>query len=508
MELKEEIEKREGSRDLRTPGNGENVGSVNGSKVKASALDGRRDPTSRVHVLLRELADALRGTEKDYTQESLSRAILLLSVPMMLEMAMESIFAVVDVYFVSSLGASAVATVGLTESVLTLAYAIAMGLSMGTTALVARRIGEKRRREAADAAVQAIFAAVAASIPFTLAGIFFARDILALMGADAWSLEHGYHYTAWMLGGNAVIMLLFAINAIFRGAGDAAIAMRVLWLSNGVNIVLDPALIFGWGPLPEMGITGAAVATNIGRGLGVMMQLWVLFRGAKHIRVMTSQLRVKAQVMGRLIRTSLGGIGQFIIATSSWIGLVRIVSEFGSEALAGYTIAIRIFLFTLLPSWGLSNAASTLVGQNLGAGQPERAERSVWITGWVNMAFLGFVSLGYLLFNEALMRIFTTEPDVVAAGAECLQIMAYGYMIYAWGMVMPQAFNGAGDTITPTKINFFCFWLLEIPLAYLLALKLGAGEQGVYWSIVVAESTAALVGLLLFRRGKWKLTQI
>lgn len=484
---------------------GERRGGVGGT---TAFVDGRGRRAARLRALLGDLADAVRGTERDYTQETIGRALLLLAVPMMLEMVMESVFAVVDVYFVASLGASAVATVGLTESVLTLMYAIAIGLSMGTTALVARRVGEKNPRAAADAAVQAILVAAVASVPFALAGVFFAKDLLALMGADAWSIEHGYRYTAWMLGGNAVIMLIFVINAVFRGAGDAAMAMRVLWLSNGINIVLDPALIFGWGPLPEMGIAGAAVATNIGRGLGVAVQLWVLFRGAKHIRVLAAQMRVEAAVMGQLVRTSLGGIGQFIIATSSWIGLVRIVAEFGSEALAGYTIAVRIFLFTLLPAWGLSNAAATLVGQNLGARQPERAEQSVWITGWVNMAFLGTVSLVYLLFNEALVRIFTAEPGVVAAGAECLRIMSYGYLLFAWGMVMPQAFNGAGDTLTPTKINFFCFWLLEIPLAYLLAIELGVGERGVYWSIVVAETAAALVAIGLFRRGTWKQVQV
>ena len=438
----------------------------------------------------------------------MGRAILLLAVPMMLEMAMESVFAVVDVYFVSSLGASAVATVGLTESMLTLVYAVAIGLSMGTTALVARRIGEKNASEAADSAVQAILVALVASLPFSLAGIFFAKNLLRIMGADAWTLEHGYRFTRWMLGGNAVIMLIFVVNAIFRGAGDAAIAMRVLWLSNAVNIVLDPALIFGWGPFPKLGIEGAGVATTIGRGLGVSVQLFVLFRGAKHIRVLASQIRLNVEVMGRLVRTSLGGIGQFIIATSSWIGLVRIISVFGSEALAGYTIAVRIFIFTLMPSWGLSNAAATLVGQNLGARQPERAERSVWITGWVNMAFLAVVSLVYVFFNERLVRIFTSEPGVLKAGAECLRTVAYGYIFYAWGLVMPQAFNGAGDTLTPTKINFVCFWLLEIPVAYLLAIKLGAQQSGVYWSIVVAESSAGLIGIWLFRRGKWKTIRV
>ncbi|HEX9751041.1 MAG TPA: MATE family efflux transporter [candidate division Zixibacteria bacterium] len=465
-------------------------------------------PMSRARQLIRDLADAIRGTEQDYTQGGLGRAIVLLAIPMMLEMVMESVFAVVDVYFVSSLGSSAIATVGLTESVLTLVYAVSIGLSMGTTALVARRIGEKRHREAADAAVQAIIVAAIAAVPFAVAGIIFAKEILALMGADAWSIEHGYRYTAWMLGGNAVIMLIFVINAVFRGAGDAAMAMRVLWIANGINIVLDPALILGWGPFPTLGIEGAAIATNIGRGVGVCVQLWVLLRGAKHIRVLLSQIRPQADVMRRLVRTSLGGIGQFVIATSSWIGLVRIVSVFGSEAVAGYTIALRIFVFTFLPAWGLSNAAATLVGQNLGANQPERAERSVWFTGLATMVFMLAVSSVYLLFNESLIRFFTSEARVVAIGADCLRIVSYGYLFYAWGLVMPQAFNGAGDTITPTKINFFCFWLLEIPLAYVLSMKLGAQQNGVYWSIVVAESAAALVGIWLFRRGKWKETRI
>lgn len=478
------------------------------ASAAVSANDSRERKEFRFRDLWRDLRDAVRGTNIDYTQGSIGRAILLLSVPMMLEMLMESAFAVVDVYFVSSLGASAIATVGLTESVLTLIYAVAIGLSMGTTALVARRIGERNPTEAADAAVQAIIVSLAACIPFAVAGIFFAKDILALMGADAWAIEHGYRYTAWMLGGNVVIMLIFVINAVFRGAGDAAMAMRVLWLSNAINLVLDPILIFGWGPFPKMGIEGAAIATNIGRGVGVLVQLWVLFRGAKHIRVLASQARLHAEVMGRLVRTSLGGIGQFIIATSSWIGLVRIASEFGSEVVAGYTIAVRIFIFTLMPAWGLSNAAATLVGQNLGAKQPERAERSVWITGFVNMGFLAVVSVLYIVFSESLVRLFTSEPGVVAAGAECLRVVSYGYIFFAWGMVMPQAFNGAGDTMTPTKINFFLFWLLEIPAAYYLALHAGWKQSGVFWSIVFAESLAGLVGIWLFRRGKWKQVQV
>lgn len=459
---------------------------------------------SRLRRWTRDVLDAIRGTEQEYTSGGIGRAIVLLSIPMMLEMAMESVFAVVDVYFVSALGASAVATVGLTESVLTLVYAVAIGLSLGTTALVARRVGEKHGDEAADTAVQAVLVAVAASVPIMLVGLFGARGVLELMGGDLWSVAMEHGYTAWMLGGNVIIMLIFVINAIFRGAGDAAMAMRVLWVSNLINIVLDPALIRGWGPLPELGIEGAAVATNIGRGVGVLMQLIVLARGAKHIRVTAAHLRIRARLMGRLIRVSLGGIGQLIIATSSWIGLVRIMSTFGSEALAGYTIAARLMIFTFLPSWGLSNAAATLVGQNLGAKKPDRAERSVWLTGFANMAFMTAVGICYIIFARQLIHIFTRIPGVVAAGAECLRTVSYGFLLYAWEFVMVEAFNGAGDTMTPTWINLFCFWLLEIPLAYMLALRLGVGEAGVYWSIVIAESVAGVVAILAFRRGTWK----
>jgi putative MATE family efflux protein len=462
----------------------------------------------RFRSVLHDLADALRGTEQDYTQGGIRRAVVLLAIPMILEMALESVFAVVDVFFVASLGASAVATVGITESIITLVYAIAIGLAMGTTAMVARRVGEKNPRAAADTAVQAVIVAIVSSIPIALVGVFLAKRVLTLMGADAWSIEHGYRYTVWMLGGNTVIMLIFVCNAIFRGAGDAAVAMRVLWVANGINIVLDPALIRGWGPFPAMGIEGAAVATNIGRAVGVAMQAFILLRGAKHIRVLASQVRLNAAVMWRLVRVSLGGIGQLIIATSSWVGLVRIMATFGSEALAGYTIAVRIMMFTFLPSWGLSNAAATLVGQNLGAREPERAERSVWMVGWANVVLLGLVGLCYILFAQPLLRIFTSDPGVVAAGAECLRIVSYGFVFYAWGMVMAQAFNGAGDTMTPTWLNLVFFWLMEIPLAYVLALHLNVGKAGVYWSIVISESLLGLVSIWIFRRGGWKQRQV
>jgi len=455
-----------------------------------------------------ELRDAIRGTNADYTKIPLRKAVFLLAVPMVLELVLESTFAVVDIFFVAKLGPSAVATVGLTESLLFLLYSIAMGLAMSVTAVVARRIGEGKREEAANAAVQAILAAILLSIPFALAGIFFAKDLLRMMGADAWTLEHGYHYMQWMLGGNVVIMLLFVINAIFRGAGDAAIAMRVLWLANGLNIILCPLLIFGIGPFPEMGIKGAAVATVIGRGVGVLYQLWMLFHGGKHIRVASSQLALHGATMWNIIRTSLGGIGQMIVAMTAWIFLMRILANIGSEAVAGATIAIRIMMFTLMPAWGMSNAAATLVGQNLGASQPDRAAAAVWRIGWYNMAFTLLISVLFFFFHDRLIGIFTDDARVIRIGGEWLRILSYSYFVYGWWMVAVQAFNGAGDTVTPTKINVVFFWLLQIPLAYLLAINLGWQESGVFWAVFVSETSVGLFTLWLFSRGKWKTAQV
>ncbi len=454
--------------------------------------------------LWQELRNAIRGSEADYTQIGIGKAVFLLAVPMILELIMESTFAVVDIFFVSSLGASAVATVGLTETFLFLLYSIAMGLSMAVTAIVARRIGEKNREAAGIAAVQSIFIGVVASVPFALAGIFFAQDLLALMGADEWTLQHGYRYTQWMLGGNIVVMLLFVINAIFRGAGDAAIAMRVLWLANGLNMVLDPVLIFGLGPFPEMGVEGAAIATNIGRGVGVCAQLWVLFRGGKHVRVERSHVRLHRETFVTIARTSMGGIGQMIVAMTSWVFLMRIIAEFGSQAVAGATIAMRIMMFTLMPAWGMSNAVATLVGQNLGAGKPDRAERSVWVTGFWNMLFLIGVSVAYFLFSERLVGIFTEDASVISIGGEWLTIVSYSYFVYAWWMVAVQAFNGAGDTTTPTKINFVFFWLIQIPLSYLMGKTLGMGTTGVFWAIFISETSVGLFTLWLFTKGRWK----
>ena len=455
-----------------------------------------------------DILESVRGTEQDFTSGRISRAILLLSIPMVLEMVMESVFALVDIFFVSRLGPGAVATVGITESLLTIIYALAVGFAVGTTALISRRIGEKNSEGAAVGAVQAILAGIILALVIGITGAVFSKDFLRLMGATPDIVESGYMYTRIMLGGNIVIMLLFIINAVFRSAGDAAISMRVLWIANIINIILDPCLIFGWGPFPELGIKGAAVATNIGRGLAVCYQLFLLFRGRGRVKVLRKHLRFNFKVMAKLVRLSLGGIGQNIIATSSWIGMVRIIAIFGSNVLAGYTIAIRIILFAMLPAWGLGNAAATLVGQNLGANKPARAERSVWLAGYANMIFLGLIAL-FLIINPAFfIKLFIENEQVINSGATCLRIVSYGFLFYGMGMIVIQALNGAGDTMTPTKINLFCFWMLEIPLAYLLAITIGMQEKGVYISIVVSESIMTLAGLYFFRLGKWKLKKV
>src|SRR6516164_3678840 len=454
------------------------------------------------------IREALRGSHQDYTQGSLNRAVVLLAIPMVLEMALESLFAVVDVFWVGRLGADAVATVGLTESLLSLVFAIGLGLSLSTTAMVARRIGEKDPAGAAVAGVQSIVLGLATSLIVGLPCMFYAPELLRLMGASPEIVATGSGYARIALGGSGAIVMLFLNNAIFRGAGDAAVAMRLLWVSNVINLFLDPCLIFGWGPFPKLGVTGAALATFTGRSVGVFYQFYRLLRGTERIRILRSQLRVNFGVLLRLVRVSLTGILQFAIANVSWIGLVRIVSLFGSAALAGYTIAIRIVIFVILPSWGLSNAAATLVGQNLGAREPERAEKSVWRTGLYNMIFLGSVGVLFILFAEPIVRLFTHDPGVVPLGAACLRIVSYGNLGYAYFMVMMQAFNGAGDTITPTIVNFFGFWLFEIPLAYALAIPLHMRSNGVFFSIAIAESSMAAVSAILFKQGKWKKKRI
>lgn len=454
--------------------------------------------------LWQAVKDAIRGTEADYTKIDLKKAIFLLAVPMILELIMESLFAIVDIYFVGKLGPSAVATVGLTETYLFLLYSIGMGVAMAVTAVVARRMGEKNKEEAGIAAIQSIFLGLLISLPFAIAGIFFSKDLLILMGADEWSVNNGYRYTQWMLGGNAVIMLLFIINAIFRGAGDAAIAMRVLWIANGINIILDPLLIFGWGPFPAMGIEGAAIATTIGRAVGVAIQLWTLFKGGKHIKATVKEIKWHGKIIANIVRTSLGGVGQMIVSMTSWIFLMRILADIGSEAVAGATIALRIMMLTMMPAWGLSNAAATLVGQNLGAGHPERAESSVWKIGVYNMFFMIAVSVVYFFGNEWLMSIFTDDANVIKIGGTWLRILSYSYFVYGWWMVSVQAFNGSGDTKTPTKINVVFFWLIQIPLSYLLAITFDYGYSGVFWGVFVSETGVGLFTLWLFTKGKWK----
>jgi putative MATE family efflux protein len=452
--------------------------------------------------------EALRGSHQDFTTGSINRAIFLLALPMVLEMAMESLFAVVDVFWVAHLGSSAITTVGLTESVLTIVYAVALGLSLSATAMVARRIGEKNPEGAAIAGVQAVALGLVISILAGLPGILFGRRLLRVMGAAPTVLAVGSTYARIVLGASGVPVLLYLNNAIFRGAGDAAIAMRVLWLANLINLALDPCFIFGLGPFPRLGVTGAALATTVGRSIGVVYQLVLLLRGTERIRILLRQLKLNAEVMWRLARVSASGVLQFVIAQASWIVLVRIVSVFGSEAVAGYTIGVRIIIFVILPSWGLSNAAATLVGQNLGARQPERAEKSVWIAGFYNMVFMGSLGVVFIFLAEPVVRLFTQDPAVVPLGTSCLRILSYGNVCYAYGMVMLQGFNGAGDTRTPTVVNFFGYWLLEIPLAYALAIPGGLRSKGVFLSILIAEGMIAAVSMLLFRRGRWKTQKI
>ena len=462
----------------------------------------------RIKIFLSDAVEAVTGTEQDFTEGKLSRAILLLSIPAVLEMIMESIFVIVDIFFVSKLGADAVATVGLTESLITIVYAISLGLATATTSMVSRRIGEKNPDKASRTAFQAILTGTVVSLIIGIPGAIYAGDLLDLMGASSAITSRMSGYASIMLGGNTVIMLLFIINAIFRSAGDAAIAMRVLWVGNIINILLDPCLIFGLGPFPELGITGAAVATTTGRGIAVLYQFYLLFFGRKRIQLSIQHFGVNFRIIARLIRLSVGSIGQNLIGTSSWIALVRIISVFGSEIVAGYTIAIRIISFVLLPSWGISNAASTLVGQNLGAKKPERAERSVMITGWVNMILLGIVGLVLVIIPAPFIKLFIQDPSVLDAGIKCLRIVSIGFIAYGFGMVLVNSFNGAGDTTTPLKINFFVYWIIEIPLAWLLAIKSGFNEEGVFWAIVIAESLMTIIAYLVFRRGKWKLKEV
>jgi putative MATE family efflux protein len=448
---------------------------------------------------------AIAGAEgKDFTEGPIRPALLLLAIPMVLEVALESVFAVVNVFWVNRLGASAVAIVGLTEAMLSTIYALGMGLGIGATAMVARRIGEKNPAEASRAAVQAILLGVLVAIPIAVVGGTFAPQLLRLMGAGPEIVAEGSGFTRIMFLGNASILLLFLINAIFRGAGDAAVAMRCLWIANLANLILDPLLIFGIGPFPEMGVEGAAVATTVGRGIGVLYQFHRLAGKDRRFVIERRHLVADFPLMGRLVRLSTTGIFQILIGTTSWIGLVRIIATFGATAVAGYTVAIRVILFALLPSWGLSNAAATMVGQSLGARKPERAEEAVWRAGLLNLCFLGGVGALFLVFAPWIVGIFTTEPEVSRYAVLALRIVSLGFPFYAYGMVISNSFNGAGDTTTPTALNVLCFWLWEIPLAYVLAKPVGLGPTGAFIAITIAFSTLAIVSAAIFRRGRWK----
>jgi putative MATE family efflux protein len=452
--------------------------------------------------------ESLRGSHQDYTAGSLNRSILLLAIPMVLEMVLESLFAVVDTFWVGRLGANAVATVGLTESILALVFSIGLGVSLSTTAMVARRIGEKDPEDAAISAVQAIVLGLLISLALGIPAEIEAPHLLRLMGASPAIVAVGSGYARIALGGCGAIIMLFLNNAIFRGAGDAAIAMRLLWVSNIINFILDPCFIFGLGPFPHLGVTGAALATFTGRSIGVLIQFYWLMRGTERIRILARHIYLNVPVLWRLLRVSLTGILQFAIANASWIGLVRIVSLFGATAVAGYTVAIRVVMFFLLPAWGLSNAAATLVGQNLGARHPERAEQAVWRTGLYNMLFLGVLGVVFFVYATPVVGLFVNDPEVVAIGARALRTFACGNIAYAWVMVMLQAFNGAGDTVTPTFVNFFGFWVLEIPLAWWLATRTHLRAEGAFLSVVIAECSIAVASLILFKRGRWKRQRI
>lgn len=459
--------------------------------------------SSGVFSWWRVLCDALSGKAYDYTQGSLTRAVILLAIPMVLETSMESLFAICDIFWVSKLGEQAMAAVGLTESVTTLYYAIAIGLSLAATAMIARRVGEKNQAQAAEAGVQAIYIGVLLGVLTGVVCWFGAPKILAIMGASQEVWEMGTPYMRIVLGCNVVILMLFLNNAIFRGAGDPAIAMRALWIGNGINLVLDPCLIFGWGPFPELGLTGAAIATVIGRGCAVLYQFRELRRGTSQIRLTGAVWRWRPALMLRLVRVAIGGMGQLLIATTSWVALMRIMAIFGDAALAGYTIAIRIVIFTILPSWGLANAASTLVGQSLGAKLPDRAKHAVLLTGVYNMTFLVAAVMVYWIFGEQLMMMFTQDSTSIEIGKRCLHIISYGYVLYGWAMVLTQAFNGAGDTATPTLLNFLACYCVQLPLAWILSQTLRMGPDGVFWAVMVSDALLMVLAWVAFYRGGW-----
>ncbi len=453
---------------------------------------------------LKLILDAFKGTDEDLTKISINRAIILLAIPMVFEMIMEGIFAVVDAYFVSQINEEAVATVGITENVMSIIYSIAIGVSIAATAMVARRVGEGDKKAATTTAAQAIWLATGLALLIGVFGVIFAEDILSLMGADQKVVDQGAGYTRIMFGGNIVIILIFLLNGIFRGIGNANIALRSLMLSNGLNIILDPCLIFGYGPFPELGIEGAAIATNIGRGTGVLFQLFILFNGSAIIKLLASDFRLRVDMIIKMVKVGAGGAGQYIISSASWIFLMLIITDFGTQVVAGYVIAIRVIIFAILPAWGMANAAATLVGQNLGAGQPDRAEKSVWITSLYASGLLLGLSFIFFIFASEIVHIFDGGDLAMQTAIDCLRIVSLGYFIFGFGMVMSQSLNGSGDTKTPTWINFFCFWLLQAPLAYYTAIYLGWGVTAIYWSVFFSYVVYAVIFAWIFKRGKWK----
>ena len=451
---------------------------------------------------------SLASDEHDYTQLPLKQAVILLAIPMMLETSVEALFAITDIFFVAKLGAEAIATVGITEAVITLLYAVGIGLSMSITALVARRIGEGDIARAATIAGQSILIGLVLSIVIGVSGAMYANNILMFIGASEIILTQFSGYTAIMLGGSATILFLFIFNGIFRGAGNPVVAMRAIWIASAINIVLDPCLIFGLGPFPELGIDGAAIATTLGRGVGMCYAGFMLFKGSTRLQLTLQDLLPVMGELTLLVRISAGGIAQFFIATSSWILLMKIMAEFGSAALAGYTIALRVIDFIILPVWGLSNSVSTLVGQNLGARNVERARQAVFYVARYNVMFMLAIAVLFIAFANFIVGVFTDEQQVIAIGSQCLRVLSYGFGLYAIGLVMIQAFNGAGDTFTPTWINGLCFWVFQIPFAYWLAKHVLMNPSGVFWAILLAESLMALIGLYIFRQGKWEKTAV
>lgn len=454
------------------------------------------------------LKQAIAGSEQDYTTLTIRRAVFLLAVPMIMEMIMESVFAVVDIFFVGKLGNEAVATVGLTESVLSLVYSVAIGLSMAATALVSRRVGEKNLDEAAHAGMQTIVFAVALSVVIAVVGVIFAEDILRLMGANDKMIAENITYTRVMFGGNVVIMLLFLINGIFRGAGDASIAMRSLWIANICNIILCPLLIYGWGPVPALGLKGAAFATTFGRAVGVAYQMYRLFikRGLLHFYA--SHIRPHKELLKQIVKIGSTGTIQFLVSSASWIFLARLMAGFHEAAMAGYQVSIRILIFFLLPAWGLSNAAATLVGQNLGAGKPERAEQSVITTGIYTTIFMAAVSLFFYLFGTPVVNFMNSDPQARHYAIQSLRIISLGYVFFGVEMVTMNAFNGAGDTRTPTIVNLLAFWLFQIPLAWFLGENYIREPRGIFYAILLSQLVAATLGYTLFKKGRWKTVKV